>query len=312
MDQRVVFKSAKMPFFKPRLVAWYLLMLVSVFSMTSYLFSIQARFLIDWNTANQPPSVLYILGIFTTASLRAERIIHRETYLRSPWVCNQVRLRPPNTENNSYNRSGDECAHAYFIIGRITDEYAQAIREENATYGDILELDIDENMNQGKTVQYFIQAAGWFPDAQFIGKSDMDTFVMVERMMTDIQDTAKGGRRVYGGRMVDYRYCGSTPNKCPIGWVYMAGECYFLSQDLVQFIAEPGNPVTKANFKGTSEDIHMGKLLRQSGLIVSYVTWPHKRMPWVHTKNLTHFYELNKTWPNISYSGLAEAPPYKT
>lgn len=75
------------------------------------------------------------LGIFSTESRISRRNLLRTSYL-------QVRPR--------------DHMDVFFILGKPSNETAyQALQKENNTYGDILTLDCPENMNEGKSFDFF-------------------------------------------------------------------------------------------------------------------------------------------------------------
>ncbi|CAG8768965.1 28874_t:CDS:2, partial [Dentiscutata erythropus] len=113
-----------------------------------------------------------------------------------------------------------------FILGLPEDEYKDELEEESITYGDIVILNIEENMNEGKTFEYF----KWFAkhrEDNYMHKLDDDTFLHLIHYYRDFQDLPR--ERVYYGNCLGDR---------PGSYRFMGGAGYTLSRDLVIDIAE--------------------------------------------------------------------------
>ncbi|CAG8796637.1 23855_t:CDS:2, partial [Racocetra persica] len=112
-----------------------------------------------------------------------------------------------------------------FILGLPTDENKDKLEKESKMYGDIVILNITENMNDGKTFEYF----SWFAKHRkdnYMLKMDDDTFLHLIHYYRDLQDLPR--ERAYYGNALGYKDGTYT---------YMGGAGYTLSRDLVIDIA---------------------------------------------------------------------------
>ncbi|CAG8665697.1 135_t:CDS:2, partial [Racocetra fulgida] len=112
-----------------------------------------------------------------------------------------------------------------FVLGLPMDDYIDKLEEESKMYGDIVILNITENMNKGKTFEYF----NWFAkhrEDNYMVKLDDDTFIHLIHYYRDLQDLPR--ERVYYGNALGYKDGTYT---------YMGGAGYTLSRDLVIDIA---------------------------------------------------------------------------
>lgn len=236
------------------------------------------------------PELIY--GVFTIPELHKERDVHRATWMQSPIVCG----------NLTYSNAGGCPIRVYFLTGSLPVELKPQIDRENATWGNLIELNITENTNRGKAFEWLRFAAARFPNARFIGKGDMDTFVYPKELLAGIRDVPVGARNVYAGIAYDYYICAglggwqSHPriDECPKGWVFMQGGLYFLSQNLVQWLGRTDNAIVRANELFGMEDIQVGKCLHESNMRVLYLFWGRSRHAWKHPlKNISVFHEMH-------------------
>ncbi|KAK0525101.1 hypothetical protein OC834_005288 [Tilletia horrida] len=134
-----------------------------------------------------------------------------------------------------------------FILGRPRKLHARRVALEMEAYNDIVVLDMEENMNQGKTHAYFRWAAenatvpillsqepkspsypgatlrstvAW-KKADYVVKADDDAFIVLSELERHLRVSPRTG--TYWGYLIR-------------NW-FMGGECYALSNDLVQYIA---------------------------------------------------------------------------
>ena len=123
-------------------------------------------------------------------------------------------------------------------------------------YGDIVILEVPENMNSGKTHDYFSWASdnAMVPDVgpsggaerkpDYVVKSDDDSFIMLGELEKRLR--VLRGRKVYWGcqssfdsalRDPDADWCVTCCSPDLIKNLFMGGECYALSLDLVHYVA---------------------------------------------------------------------------
>lgn len=190
------------------------------------------------------PTTVY-LGVFTVDHAVERRNVIRQTYDSHP---------------NS-RKPGSEGVRLRFIMGRPSDEFADAVAAENAEHDDIVVLDIDENMNNGKTFHYFSWAAenATVPDYEYssagkaiyrgekrpayIAKADDDAFIVLSELERHLRGSPR--KMTHWGYLVN-------------NW-FMAGECYAVSHDLAEYIAtspEVAEQVTGKEDKRMSHWLH--------------------------------------------------------
>ncbi|KAI8061082.1 hypothetical protein BC940DRAFT_310778 [Gongronella butleri] len=211
------------------------LVVVAIYALiylSSHLYHINAPNLgmpVDWRCTDSYMEVddttQIFIGIFTTASNYQRRQLIRDTYLQHI------------PEGVTYK----------FVMGN------DAPRDEMDTYRDILPLDIVENMNDGKTYEYFKLMAQVFRDhpVDFVLKADDDSYLYLDRLATDLARTPRN--MSYWGYLV--------------GNTFMGGECYGLSFDLVQWVATNDVPAT---YKAGHEDSQVQKWFDWSNTRVDY------------------------------------------
>ena len=128
-----------------------------------------------------------------------------------------------------------------FIMGRPRGKYAKEVADEMEAFGDIVILDMAENMNSGKTHKYLTWAAEnatvakWeYPASgsgvpvykgekrpDYIVKADDDAFIMLGELERHLRVAPRN--KAFWGYLVKNHF--------------MGGECYALSLDLVQWIS---------------------------------------------------------------------------
>ncbi|WVR04298.1 hypothetical protein IAU60_001298 [Kwoniella sp. DSM 27419] len=173
------------------------------------------------------------IGVFTTDAGAERRHMIRQTYA-SHW-----RSRRPGTEG----------VRIRFVMGRPRKRFEAAIQLEMEAFNDILLLDIEENMNSGKTHAFFSWASenatvpAWEYPARltdedgsplgraqpiwrgekkpsYVVKADDDAMIMLGELETRLRVAPRN--KAFWGYLVKNSF--------------MAGECYALSYDLVQYI----------------------------------------------------------------------------
>ncbi|KAI7878728.1 uncharacterized protein EV154DRAFT_576406 [Mucor mucedo] len=167
---------------------------------------------------NQINQTKVFLGIFSTRDKLMRREMIRETYLQH---------RPDNME------------YKFIIVAQDTLE----LQEEISTYDDILLVKMEkENMNAGKTYEFFKMMAGLkrYSDFDFVLKADDDAYLHLDRIQFDLAHTNRN--MSYWGYLV--------------GNTFMAGQCYGLSMDLVKWVA---NSTLTQKYKAGHEDSQVQK-----------------------------------------------------
>ncbi|GAA6004618.1 hypothetical protein JCM10207_000957 [Rhodosporidiobolus poonsookiae] len=138
-----------------------------------------------------------------------------------------------------------------FILGRPRARWARGIALEMEMYNDMVVLDVEENMNKGKTFKYFSwanenatvpvyysvpgedgvvdgvrQVGVGFKKADYVVKADDDSFIVLSELERHLRITPR--ENTYWGYLVRNRF--------------MAGEVYALSADLVEYLATYPRP----------------------------------------------------------------------
>ncbi|GAA6004897.1 uncharacterized protein JCM10292_002550 [Rhodotorula paludigena] len=138
-----------------------------------------------------------------------------------------------------------------FILGRPRKKWAKRIALEMEMFNDLVVLDVEENMNKGKTFKYFSwasenatvpvyyspageagmvngvrQVAVGFQKADYVVKADDDSFIVLSELERHLRITPR--ENTYWGYLIRNRF--------------MAGEVYALSADLVQHVASYPRP----------------------------------------------------------------------
>ncbi|WVF70198.1 hypothetical protein IAT40_004986 [Kwoniella sp. CBS 6097] len=195
----------------------------------------------DLDQALEPVGVL--IGVFTTDSGAERRHMIRQTYA-SHWRS---------------RRDGTEGVRIRFVMGRPRKRFEQAVQLEMEAFNDILLLDIEENMNSGKTHAFFSWAAenATVPDWEYPSQSVPSEQDDVE-FPEDKAVTTERAKPVWKGEKrpsyvvkadddsfimlaeLEKRLRVAPRNKAFWGYLvknsFMAGECYALSFDLVKYI----------------------------------------------------------------------------
>ncbi|WRT65142.1 uncharacterized protein IL334_002084 [Kwoniella shivajii] len=178
-----------------------------------------------------------LIGVFTTDVGLERRHMIRQSYA-SHWRS---------------RKEGTEGVRIRFVMGRPRKRFEKAVRLEMEAFNDILLLDMDENMNSGKTHAFFSWAAenatvpSWeYPKHEglsesmseqgdrsrpapiwkgerkpnYVVKADEDAFIMLGELEKKLRVVPR--TKAFWGYLVKN--------------TFMAGECYALSFDLVQYI----------------------------------------------------------------------------
>ncbi|XP_024360392.1 uncharacterized protein [Physcomitrium patens] len=171
------------------------------------------------------------IGVFSTASKVERRNIIRLAY----------GIQHTNIANVSIR----------FVIGTPKGEEERLqLGLESLHYGDLLILDMEENMNKGKTWKYFSTVAIMGVHFDYVMKVDDDSYVRIHNLAASLAEQPR----------VDLYYGYVLPCENQNAYMnYIAGMGYILSWDLVQWIHE--SPIVRKRIGGYSEDRMTGDWL---------------------------------------------------
>jgi len=208
-----------------------------------------------------------IIGVFSVGSATEYQKVIRDTWMNQRGVCNLMGEKVPRAGCSVYTA---------FVMGR---DYSNDSAWTPS--GDGLYLDVQENMNQGKTMAFFRFAARQFPWATHIAKMDMDAFPFLHKVVASLYGSEKPCRAKYEywGAKFGSKHCENYPfgrtftDNCPDDSCVkklpcadqMNGGMYGLSRDLALEATEPGDVWAQGAAGG--EDGVTGRRLRE---------WSHK------------------------------------
>ena len=136
--------------------------------------------------------------------------------------------------------------------------------------GDTVCLNIQENMNNGKSESWFYYAASSMDRHYFeyIGKMDSDTLPHVDSLMDQLDRLPPFPNhvRTYGGNW----QIKPSVKAFHVGPAYMGGAIYFLSTDLARYL---GSRSFKG-FRRSEEDKAIGNYVHSHPLPIRRVRWP--------------------------------------
>lgn len=176
-----------------------------------------------------------LMGVFSTAA-RVER-------------RNVIRL--------AYGVQSTEVAEVTvrFIVGRPkTQAERLQLGLEALQYRDVIVLDVEENMNKGKTWRFFSTVAAMGVRFDYVMKVDDDSYVRVDNLAASLAPEPRAD--LYLG------YVLPCENHDPYRG-YMAGMGYVLTWDLVEWLSQ--SPTVRHTTGGYSEDRMTGHWLDQGG-----------------------------------------------
>jgi len=140
-----------------------------------------------------------------------------------------MEVRPPRSTsaNGSFEQS-------------LGDETSVSLRNEHQTEGDMVFLNIAENMNDGKSQTWFYFASSYMLERHgiyfdYIAKTDTDTLIFPGTFKKVELDSLPGypkNQRIYGGGH-EFKPFDDGPK---LGPTYMKGQLYFMSNDLARYI----------------------------------------------------------------------------
>lgn len=170
---------------------------------------------------------LVFIGIFCRREDFATRVLIRETMMQL--VPQGVTVR-------------------FVICHPATQEVDPLLWAELRQTDDIHLLDGEENMNGGKSYQYFTTIRGTYPGYGFYAKADTDSYLLLPALATALGQVPPN-IRFYGGRC----------NGVEQGIAYMSGSFYILSAQLVAMLEDCGRACVELS-DGT-EDMQTARML---------------------------------------------------
>lgn len=239
------------------------------------------------------PTIL-LLGIFSTtgAKYSTRRAYIRETILQTedPRICTLSELMKQTTENPNFDR---KCQVAYtFVIGsggedRPTDHNdLKPLTLDNDPNGQIEDdctyLNIRENMEDGKSPTWFkfgATAAKKYA-IDYIAKTDDDSMIGTEALLNWINEDLPPtpfNKRIYGG---------SPRLSANKNHIYAAGEFYFMSADLADYVANILTAESRLSMMISwkhTEDLDMGTFVSSHPRPIKFLNL-NERMFWIHPK----------------------------
>ena len=200
----------------------------------------------------------FLLGIFCQLNDTKHRQMTRSTML-GPDLPDHVRSRICSLQDYlDASKATSHCQIIYtFVVGGNSSApmaYPQDPTQlvvRNSTLSslepDVLLMNIKENMNDGKTPSWFHYTSTLLHRGiDYVSKLDLDTLVSVPQLLDVVNNELPPRRwrrtappRVFGGLMMDFEACGGKFWKARCdpakGKVYMSGQFYFVSYDIVKY-----------------------------------------------------------------------------
>ena len=241
---------------------------------------------------SDPKKTAVLLGIFSAAG--AFQYSHRREYIRDTILDN--RLEPRLCSLKEFIRQSEEnlhkrvCQVAYtFVIGaggddRPTDhDDNEPLTVDNDLFGnsedDCTYLNIRENMEDGKSPTYLKFGANIANQygIDYIAKTDDDSVIGINALFNWIDSDlppSPYNRRIYGG----------APRLSRVkNTLYSAGEFYFMSADLADYVGNvltAGDRLSLMNSRPI-EDLDMGTFVFSNPHPIKMFNM-HQRKVWMH------------------------------
>ncbi|KAG0559310.1 hypothetical protein M758_10G094200 [Ceratodon purpureus] len=185
--------------------------------------------------SSSPKNFSILLGVFSTASRIERRNIIRMAYGVQSTDIAQVTIR--------------------FIVGRPkTQSERLQLGLESLQYRDLIVLDMDENMNKGKTWRFYSTVAAMGVHFDYVMKVDDDAYVRIDNLASSLAEEPRTD--------LYYGYILPCENEDPYAG-YMAGMGYIITWDLVEYISD--SPIVREQTGGYSEDRMTGDWLDKGG-----------------------------------------------
>jgi hypothetical protein len=242
-------------------------------------------------------SARLLVGIFSTQSDKEAQERQRESFKNA---CSlRYYLANRDVELGVSAASGKfklRCPIVYtFVLGayaRGDAENATLSRSRLAHEDDVIYLDIFENMNEGKTNAWFKYANELVRryEIDYVAKMDLDTFMNVNLLSDFVRanlplapETGRDNRRRYGGVLREFNTCGRFKH-CALlsGRVYMSGQFYFVSSDLIEFLSSEDDNTDK--MRVGHEDLEFGLKISLYPRTINLVVMSNEQV-WFHNQN---------------------------
>uniref|UniRef100_A0A0E0QRS5 Hexosyltransferase n=1 Tax=Oryza rufipogon TaxID=4529 RepID=A0A0E0QRS5_ORYRU len=188
------------------------------------------------------PEFRLLIGVLTLPARYERRHLLRMVYaLQQPAVASRARV---------------DVRFVFCRVGSPEDRVLVSL--EAMAYGDVVELDCPENMDNGKTHAYFSSVPRLFGGGEaaydFVMKADDDTFFRLPELAESLSRAPR--RDLYYGCMVPCDYVRGSNE-------YMSGMGYLLSWDLVEWIVAAAAEIEGRT--GGPEDRTLYSWLRRGG-----------------------------------------------
>ena len=246
-----------------------------------------------------------VLGIAVAPQHTDDRNLHRDTWFRSPLVC-QGEFRTPQG-----------CAVLpRFILeeGSLppkTDPMHSRLQKEQEEHHDLAFL---PRVLAEKTRQWLADAVRMYPEAKYIGKLDADTYVSPANLIEDLIENERSYQIDYFGLFLDgwsggfvsegeecdtSTECCSPPSNCTTDegfsdgcWVYAHGGFYLVSQTVAKHVSKLLDERHPSAMKYACEDAILGKWIQSApskeavwGSGSSHCNrecWESQKLSWYH------------------------------
>jgi hypothetical protein len=159
----------------------------------------------------------------------------------------------------AYSAELRQKASLYFVVGQPrTAADAEIVNSEQTEFGDMLALGCAENMNAGKTYEFFVAAEAVRPRHSHYLKADDDAFVHVPNLVDTLSRYPDDALVYYG------RHCAKAQTS------FMCGMAYSLSASLFAQIPRP--PFRVAGHEDQVTDTWIRRHVEARGLSVARVS----------------------------------------
>ncbi|CAG8474815.1 14066_t:CDS:2 [Acaulospora colombiana] len=169
-----------------------------------------------------------------------------------------------------------------FITGLPRGKYVSKLERESKKHGDIVILNITENMNNGKTLKFL----DWFAENRkddYVVKADDDSFIHLIHYYRDLQDVPR--ERAYYGMALNFTVPKSDPD------VLMWGMGYTISRDLVMDIVN--SSWVRSNAVGNEDNMNADPRFPDESIII------HRLKSVEAFKNVENLYFYKDKFPKL-------------